>query len=69
MPKQADLGRACGVSRNIVASTILRDPESAIHDKIQKLKDKIEAIVEWRLQCIRDKQVRLIVSLIKISVF
>ena len=46
VPKQADLGRACGVSRNIVASTILRDPDGALHDKVQKLKDKIEAIVE-----------------------
>ena len=46
VPKQADLGRACGVSRNIVASTILRDPDGALHDKVQKLKDKIESIVE-----------------------
>ena len=46
VPKQADLGRACGVSRNIVAATILRDPDGAMHDKVQKLKDKIEAIVE-----------------------
>merc|ERR1719382_2329555 len=46
VPKQADLGRACGVSRNIVAATILRDPEGALHEKVQKLKDKVEAIVE-----------------------
>ena len=46
VPKQADLGRACGVSRNIVAATILRDPDGALHEKVQKLKDKVEAIVE-----------------------
>jgi len=46
VPKQADLGRACGVSRNIVAATILRDPEGPLADKIQKLQDKIESIVE-----------------------
>ena len=46
MPKQADLGRACGVSRNIVSATILRDPDGALHDEIQKLKDKVESIVE-----------------------
>merc|ERR1719362_962502 len=46
VPKQADLGRACGVSRNIVASSILRDPDGAMHEKVQKLKGKIESIVE-----------------------
>jgi len=46
VPKQADLGKACGVSRNIVAASILRDPEGALHEKVQRLKDKIEAIVE-----------------------
>jgi len=28
VPKQADLGRACGVSRNIVAAVILHHPDS-----------------------------------------
>ena len=46
VPKQADLGRACGVSRNIVAATVLRDPDGPLADKIQKLQDKIESIVE-----------------------
>ena len=46
VPKQADLGRACGVSRNIVAATVLRDPEGPLADKVQKLQDKIESIVE-----------------------
>ena len=46
VPKQADLGKACGVSRNIVSASILRDPDGALHEKVQKIKDKVEAIVE-----------------------
>ena len=42
LPKQADLGRACGVSRNIVAVSILRNPESGLYNKIQEIKDKVE---------------------------
>jgi U4/U6 small nuclear ribonucleoprotein SNU13 len=30
VPKQADLGRACGVSRNIVAAVILHHPDSQL---------------------------------------
>merc|ERR1712147_452910 len=32
--KQADLGRACGVSRNIVACTVLRNPGSGLESKV-----------------------------------
>jgi U4/U6 small nuclear ribonucleoprotein SNU13 len=42
VPKQADLGRACGVSRNIVAVSIIRNPDSSIFNKIQEVKDKVE---------------------------
>lgn len=34
VPKQADLGRACGVSRNIVAATILHNPDSQLATQI-----------------------------------
>lgn len=30
VPKQADLGRACGVSRNIVAAVLLHHPDSQL---------------------------------------
>ena len=43
--KQADLGRACGVSRNIVAATILRNPDSALASKINTMKDKVEQLL------------------------
>lgn len=43
--KQADLGRACGVSRNIVAATILRNPESALASKVNTMKDKVEQLL------------------------
>lgn len=43
--KQADLGRACGVSRNIVAACILRVPESGINGKIVEMKDKVEQLL------------------------
>ena len=40
--KQADLGRACGVSRNIVACTILRNPDGALASKINTMKDRVD---------------------------
>ena len=43
--KQADLGRACGVSRNIVAATILRNPDGALASKINTMKDKVEQLL------------------------
>jgi U4/U6 small nuclear ribonucleoprotein SNU13 len=43
--KQADLGRACGVSRNIVACTILRNPDSGLDSKVKEMKDKVEQLL------------------------
>ena len=43
--KQADLGRACGVSRNIVAATILGIKESELNAPLNKLKDKVEQLL------------------------
>merc|ERR1711990_428685 len=43
--KQADLGRACGVSRNIVAATILKIKESELNAPLTKLKDKVEQLL------------------------
>ena len=43
--KQADLGRACGVSRNIVAASILHLPESQLQTKINEMKDKVEQLL------------------------
>ena len=42
VPKQSDLGRACGVSRNIVAAVILRHPDSQLQPQINEMKDKVE---------------------------
>ncbi len=47
VPKQADLGRACGVSRNIVAATILHVPDSGIDQKVKEMKDKVEQLLLW----------------------
>ena len=43
--KQADLGRACGVSRNIVACTVLRNPGSGLESKVKEVKDKVEQML------------------------
>merc|ERR1740129_1985292 len=40
--KQADLGRACGVSRNIIAVAILSQQGSVIEASAKELKDKVE---------------------------
>merc|ERR1712083_811235 len=43
--KQDELGRSCGVSRNIVAATILRFPDSAINSQVNAMKDKVEQML------------------------
>ena len=45
VPKQADLGRACGVSRNIVAAVILHHPDSQLQTQINEMKDKVEQLL------------------------
>ena len=45
VPKQADLGRACGVSRNIVAAVILHHPDSQLQPQINEMKDKVEQLL------------------------
>ena len=45
VPKQADLGRACGVSRNIVACVILHHPDSQLQTTINEMKDKVEQML------------------------
>ena len=45
VPKQADLGRACGVSRNIVAAVILHHPDSQLQGQINEMKDKVEQLL------------------------
>lgn len=47
VPKQADLGRACGVSRNIVAAVILHHNESHLQSQINEMKDKVEQLLLW----------------------
>ena len=42
--KQADLGKACGVSRNIVAAVILKNESSALAKQINEMKDKVEQL-------------------------
>lgn len=43
--KQSDLGRACGVSRNIVAAVILHHPDSQLQTAINEMKDKVEQLL------------------------
>ena len=43
--KQSDLGRACGVSRNIVAAVILHHPDSQLQAQINEMKDKVEQLL------------------------
>ena len=43
--KQADLGRACGVSRNIIACAILAQNDGPISQPMQELKGKIELLL------------------------
>jgi len=45
VPKQADLGRACGVSRNIVAACILKNPNSNLSNQINEMKDRVEQLL------------------------
>ena len=45
VPKQADLGRACGVSRNIVAACILHHPDSQLQTQINEMKDRVEQLL------------------------
>ena len=43
--KQSDLGRACGVSRNIIAVAILSAHESPIATQVKEMKDKVEQLL------------------------
>ena len=43
--KQSDLGRACGVSRNIIAVAVLNAHESPIASQVKEMKDKVEQLL------------------------
>ena len=43
--KQADLGRACGVSRNIIACAVLSQNGSPVEQQVKELKDKVEQLL------------------------
>uniref|UniRef100_A0A7S3CTY3 H/ACA ribonucleoprotein complex subunit 2 n=1 Tax=Strombidium rassoulzadegani TaxID=1082188 RepID=A0A7S3CTY3_9SPIT len=43
--KQSDLGRACGVSRNIIAVAILSQNNSPIEQQVKEMKDKVEQLL------------------------
>ena len=45
VPRQADLGRACGVSRNIVAASILVQPDGPLESQIKEMKDRVEQLL------------------------
>ena len=45
--KQADLGRACGVSRNIIAVAIISTDGTSIQSGVKELKDKVEQLLLW----------------------
>ena len=43
--KQSDLGRACGVSRNIISCAILSQNGSPIEQQVKEMKDKVEQLL------------------------
>jgi len=43
--KQSDLGRACGVSRNIIAVAVLGDANSPINGQVKEMKDRVEQLL------------------------
>ena len=43
--KQADLGKACGVSRNIVACTITKNPDSGMAPKVKDMNDRLQQLL------------------------
>ena len=45
MPSKVALGRACGVSRSVVAASVTTNDKSQLADQIKKLKIKIEQLL------------------------
>jgi U4/U6 small nuclear ribonucleoprotein SNU13 len=45
VPSKVALGRACGVSRNVIACSILQNEESELKEQINNLKDQIERLL------------------------
>ncbi|CCK71830.1 RNA binding protein SNU13 KNAG_0I00390 [Huiozyma naganishii CBS 8797] len=45
VPSRAALGRACGVSRPVIAASITTNDASAIKNQIYAVKDKIETLL------------------------
>ncbi len=42
VPSRVALGRACGVSRSVIAASILVSDNSQLNSQIQSIKDKVE---------------------------
>ena len=45
VPSKIALGRACGVSRPVIACSVTSNEASQLKDQIQKIKDKIEQLL------------------------
>ncbi|EGV65881.1 RNA binding protein snu13 [Yamadazyma tenuis] len=45
VPSKAALGRACGVSRPVIAASVTTNDASAIKNQIYSIKDKIETLL------------------------
>ncbi|ODV89232.1 hypothetical protein CANCADRAFT_135297 [Tortispora caseinolytica NRRL Y-17796] len=45
VPSKIALGRACGVSRPVVAASVTTNEASDIRDQVRRLKDKIELLL------------------------
>ena len=45
VPSKVALGRACGVSRSVVAASVTTNDKSQLADQIKKLKIKIEQLL------------------------
>lgn len=45
VPSKAALGRACGVSRPVIAASVTSNDSSAIKNQIYGIKDKIETLL------------------------
>jgi len=42
VPSKADLGQACGTTRNVVACAVTKNTRSSINDTIQSLRVRVE---------------------------
>eukprot|EP00298_Acanthocystis_sp_HF-20_P029909 c8884_g1_i1.p1 GENE.c8884_g1_i1~~c8884_g1_i1.p1 ORF type:complete len:128 (+),score=28.45 c8884_g1_i1:24-407(+) len=45
VPSKVDLGRACGVSRPVIACSVITNPQSQLKNQIESIKISIESVL------------------------